>query len=198
MAFNRQAVRIYLYGELAGPSEKSMGTPKFAGADREQFCRVLAGCIDPTAWPEAVIPWTDVHEIKGGNWVLWFKLAREVAIASDNGKRRTLNETRVNLHWATRTVELRASKRPARPDESDRQWDRVRTLRLQPARAIHDRKARGSKRSHQATERVVQRRLVNFTSRELPTTEPRKYEGTKPLHSQVIVSGFSRTVRHGG
>jgi hypothetical protein len=110
MAFDRSALRIYRYGELAGRFDKTMGMPKFVGADREPFWRALAGCIDPAARPEAVIPWTDVPEIKGGNWVLWFKLARKVAITSDNGKRKNLNEIKVNLHGATGTVEVLTSR----------------------------------------------------------------------------------------
>jgi hypothetical protein len=110
MAFDREALRVYRYGELAGPFEKTMGMPKFVGADRERFWRALAGCIDPEARPEAVISWTDVREIKGGNWVLWFKLARRATIGSDNGKRKTLDEIKVNLHGATGTIEVHTTE----------------------------------------------------------------------------------------
>jgi hypothetical protein len=106
LAFDRAALRIYRYGELAGPFEKKMGMPKFVGADRERFWRAWGGCIDGAARPEAVILWSDVREIKSGNWVLWFKLNRQVAIASDNGKRKTLDEIKVNLHGATGTVDV--------------------------------------------------------------------------------------------
>lgn len=110
LAFGRHAIRVYRYGELAGPFGKKMGMPQFVGSDRERFWRALAGCIDAEARPEAVIPWSDVHEIKGGNWVLWFKLARRVAIASDNGKRKNLSVIKVNLHGATGTVEVLTSR----------------------------------------------------------------------------------------
>jgi hypothetical protein len=83
-----------------------MGTPTFVGADRERFWRALGGCVDEAARPEAVIPWSDVREIKGGNWVLWFKLDRRVTIESDNGKRKSLAEIKVNLHGATGTVDV--------------------------------------------------------------------------------------------
>jgi hypothetical protein len=116
LAFDRVALRIYRYGELAGPFEKSMGMPKFAGADRERFWRALAGCIDPAAQPEAVIPWSEVSEIRGGNWVLWFKLARRISIASDNGRRKALNEIKVNLHGATGTVEVHVSRDTRNPE----------------------------------------------------------------------------------
>ncbi len=116
LAFDRAALRIYRYGELAGPFEKTMGMPRFVGADRERFWRALGGCIDADARPEAVIPWSDVREIKGGNWVIWFKLNREITIASDNGKRKNLDEIKVNLHGATGTVDVyvtRDSRDPA-------------------------------------------------------------------------------------
>jgi hypothetical protein len=110
LAFDRSALRIYRYGELAGPFEKTMGMPKFVGGDREPFWRALAGCIDPAARPEAVIPWSDVREIRGGNWVIWFELARKVAIGSDNGKRKSLDEIKVNLHGAMGTVDVYTSR----------------------------------------------------------------------------------------
>jgi hypothetical protein len=118
LAFDRAALRVYRYGELAGPFEKSMGMPKFVGADRHRFWRAWGGCIDADATPEAVIPWSDVREIKGGNWVLWFKLNRPVAIGSDNGKRKTVDEIKVNLHGATGTVDIYVSpdyRHPANP-----------------------------------------------------------------------------------
>ena len=116
LAFDRAALRIYRYGELAGPFEKTVGMPRFVGADRERFWRALGGCIDADARPAAVIPWSAVREIKGGNWVIWFKLNREITIASDNGKRKNLDEIKVNLHGATGTVDVyvtRDSRDPA-------------------------------------------------------------------------------------
>ena len=106
VAFDRLALRIYRYGELAGAFENRLGVPRFVGADRERFWRALGGCIDADAKPEAVIPWSDVREIKGGNWVIGFKLNRSIAIASDNGKRKNVDEIKVNLHGATGTVDV--------------------------------------------------------------------------------------------
>ena len=106
VAIDRSALRIYRFGELAGPFEKKMGVPRMVGADRERFWRAWGGCVDSSARPEAVIPWSDVREIKGGNWVLWFKLNRQVAIVSDNGKRKTVDEIKVNLHGATGSVDI--------------------------------------------------------------------------------------------
>jgi hypothetical protein len=110
VAFDRDALRVYRYGELAGPFETSMGVPQTVGADRERFWRAMGGCIDPAARPESVIPWADVREIKAGNWVLYFKLTRQVAISSDRGRRKTLGEIKVNLHGAAGTLEVLVSR----------------------------------------------------------------------------------------
>jgi hypothetical protein len=127
VAFDRAALRVYRYGELAGPFQKNMGMPKFVGADRERFWRALGGCIDPAAHPEAIIPWSEVREIKGGNWVLWFKLNRRVTIRSDNGKEKSVDEIKVNLHGATGTVEVYVS-----PDYHDPWNPKVRTIGMGP------------------------------------------------------------------
>jgi hypothetical protein len=127
VAFDRAALRVYRYGELAGPFEKQRGMPMFAGADRERFWRALGGCIDAAARPEAVIPWSDVREIKGGNWVLWFKLDRRVTIRSDNGKEKSVDEIKLNLHGATGTVDVYIS-----PDYRDPWHPNVRTIGMGP------------------------------------------------------------------
>jgi hypothetical protein len=57
VAFDRNGLRIYRYGELAGAFETSMGMPKFVGVDRERFWRAMAGCIDPSARPESSVAW---------------------------------------------------------------------------------------------------------------------------------------------
>ena len=110
MAFDRQALRVYRFGELAGPFETRMGVPQIPGADRERLWRAWGGCIDPAAVPEAVIPWNDVREIKAGNWVLYFKLTHKVHVTSDRGKRKDLNEIKVNLHGATGSIEVHATR----------------------------------------------------------------------------------------
>jgi len=127
MAFDRQALRVYRYGELAWPFPTHLGLPQFVGEDRERFWRAMGGCIDPAARPEAVIPWSDVHEIKAGNWVLYFKLSRPVTITSDRNKRSTVNEIKVNLHGATGTVETHVSRDPIDPWKVD-----VRTMGIGP------------------------------------------------------------------
>ena len=48
-----------------------------------------------------------MREIKAGNWVLWFKLDKPVRIASDRtGKRKTLDEIKLNLHGRTGSLEV--------------------------------------------------------------------------------------------
>jgi hypothetical protein len=120
MAFDRSALRVYRYGELAGPFKTHMGMPTFVGPDRERFWRAMGGCIDPAAQPEAIVLWDDVREIKTGNWVLYFKLRRPVTIASDRGKRKTLNEIKVNLHGAIGTLETHVTRDTRDPRRTER------------------------------------------------------------------------------
>ncbi len=115
LAFDRQALRIYRFGEVASPIEKHMGMPKFPGPDRERLWRAWAGCIDADARPEATIPWSEVNEIKAGNWVLYFKLARKVTIGSDNGKKADVNEIKVNLHGGKPSLDVRVVRDPDNP-----------------------------------------------------------------------------------
>jgi hypothetical protein len=115
MAFDRQALRVYRYGELAGPFDTRLGVPVLVEPKPERLARALAGCVDLAARPEAFIPWSNVHEIKAGNWVLYFKLTSPVTIASDRGRRKTLDEIKVNLHGATGTVDVLTSRDIDRP-----------------------------------------------------------------------------------
>jgi len=119
VAFDRRALRVYRFGELAAPLETHMGMPKFPGPDHDRLWRAWAGCIDFTAKPEATIPWSDVTEIKEGNWVLYFKLARKVTIASDNGKHSDLNEIKVALHGGVPMLETRVTRDPDDPWKID-------------------------------------------------------------------------------
>jgi hypothetical protein len=70
--------------------------------------RALGGCLDGLA-AEATVPWSDVHEIKAGNFVLYFKFHTPVTVRSDRGKRSTLREFKVALHGAMGTVEYHVS-----------------------------------------------------------------------------------------
>jgi hypothetical protein len=108
LAFDRRALRVYRMEQLAGAVKRGFyGIPEFPGAENERFYAAWGGCVDPTIVPDAVVPWADVREIKAGNWVLWFKLARPVTIGSDRtGKRKALREIKVNLHGRTGSLEV--------------------------------------------------------------------------------------------
>src|SRR5437773_1761111 len=126
-AFDRQAIRVYRFGELAAPLETHLGMPKFPGPERPRLWRASAGCIDPAARAEAVIPWSDVREIQAGNWVLYFKLTRKVTIGSDNGKRSDLDQLKVNLHGGVPMLETHVSRDPDDPWKVE-----VRTMGIGP------------------------------------------------------------------
>jgi hypothetical protein len=79
LAFDRQAIRVYRLGALNGSFD----------------------CIDAAAPVEAAIPWSDVGEIRSGNWVIWIKFRTPVRIASDRGRKKTVRELKVNLHGQT-------------------------------------------------------------------------------------------------
>ena len=115
LAFDRQALRIYRYGELAGPYQTRLGMPQVVGEDRETFWRALGGCLDPLARPEAVVPWSQVREITSGNWVHYFKLTTAIVVTSDRGKRKTLTEIKVNLHGGSGTVDYLVTRDDLEP-----------------------------------------------------------------------------------
>src|SRR5947207_8145830 len=127
MAFDRESLRVYRFGELAGRFDTHFGLPQFPRGDRERLWRAWGGCIDAAARPEAVIPWSDVREIKAGNWVLYFKLSRRVTIRSDREKKKTLDEIKVNLHGAMGTIEVHTTRDTRDPWNVD-----VRTMGIGP------------------------------------------------------------------
>jgi hypothetical protein len=106
VAIDRAAMRIYRLGQFVDGLETHLGVPVIPGPAAARFWRAWGGCVDPAVAPVAVVPWTDVREIKAGNWVLWFKLTRPIEVISDRGKRKRLGEIKVNLHGATGEVEL--------------------------------------------------------------------------------------------
>jgi len=108
LAFDRRALRVYRMEQLAGPVKRRFyGIPEFPGPDNERFYAAWGGCLDPAITPDAEVAWSDVREIKAGNWVLWFKLTRPVTIGSDRtGKRKEVREIKVNLHGATGSLEV--------------------------------------------------------------------------------------------
>jgi hypothetical protein len=118
LAFDKSALRVFRFDQLVGPVDRGFyGIPRFPGPENERFWRSVAGCLDPSVEAEATVPWSDVREIKAGNWVLWFKLARKVTVSSDrNDKKKHLDEIKVNLHGRTGTLEVYkpvGSDRPA-------------------------------------------------------------------------------------
>jgi hypothetical protein len=127
VAFDRSALRVYRYGELAGPFRTHLGAPTLSSADRERFWRAWSGCVDPSARAEAIVPWSNVREIKAGNWVLYFKLTRPFVVRSDRGKEKALKEIKVNLHGPTGSLEVHTSVDPI-----DRLKVNVRTFGIGP------------------------------------------------------------------
>jgi hypothetical protein len=108
LAFDRAGIRVYRLDQLGGAVERGFyGIPKFPSADNERFWAGLAGCLDRAEGPEATVPWADVREIKAGNYVLWFKLARPIRVSSDRtGKTKTLDQIKVALHGRTGDLEV--------------------------------------------------------------------------------------------
>ena len=108
LAFDTHGIRIYRFDQVAGHVDRSFGgIPRFPSPENERFWAATGGCIDPQIVPEAEVPWSTVREIKAGNFVLWFKLTRPITVSSDrNGKRRTLDEIKVNLHGASPSWEV--------------------------------------------------------------------------------------------
>jgi hypothetical protein len=119
MSFGRDAVRIYRMGQFTGHVDRHLGYAKFPEPSEIAFYEATAGCPDPSVRPMATIPWTNVKELRSGNWVLWFKLTRPVTLTSDRNKKKTLSEIKVNLHGATGEVKILAERNP----EFDPDWD---------------------------------------------------------------------------
>lgn len=106
MAFDRKGIRIYRFGQMTERLEKGFyDIPKFPPAADERFWAAGGGCIPEDVRPEASVPWADVKEIKGGNYVLWFKLARPITVSSDRNKKKDLKEIKVALHGRTGSLE---------------------------------------------------------------------------------------------
>jgi hypothetical protein len=108
LAFDKSALRVFRFDQLVGSVDRGFyGIPKFPGPENERFWRSVAGCLDPSVAAEATVPWSEVREIKAGNWVLWFKLTRPITVSSDRtNKKKELREIKVNLHGRTGTLEV--------------------------------------------------------------------------------------------
>ena len=112
MSFGRDAVRIYRMGQFTGPIDRRLRYAKFPEPAETAFYEAAAGCPDPSIAPAATIRWSNVKELRSGNWVLWFKLATPVTMVSDRGNRKTLREIKVNLHGETGEVTMLAERNP--------------------------------------------------------------------------------------
>ena len=138
MSFGRDAVRIYRMGQFTGPIDRRLGQAKFPQPGERAFYEATAGCPDPTVTPVATIPWSNVTELRSGNWVLWFKLAKPVTIVSDREKKKSLREIKVNLHGATGEVTVLAERNPdfdpewSAGDDGNSPWKNVRGIGLGP------------------------------------------------------------------
>jgi hypothetical protein len=108
VAFDREGLRIYRFGAVVGASfHKGFGgLPEWPDPGNERFWAAEGGCFDRAIAPEAVVPWSQVKEIKAGNWVLWFKLTRPITVSSDRDKRKTIDEIKVNLHGRSGEMEV--------------------------------------------------------------------------------------------
>jgi hypothetical protein len=107
VAFDRQGIRIYRFGQLAGALRTNLGVPQFPGPDREELWRALGGCLPEGTPPQATIPWSSVRGLASGNFVLWFELDSPITVTSDRRKRRTLDTLMVSLHGTTGDFDFR-------------------------------------------------------------------------------------------
>jgi hypothetical protein len=119
MSFGRDAVRIYRMGQFTGPIDGRLGYAKFPEPSELAFYEAAAGCPNPSVRPMATIPWSNVKELRSGNWVLWFKLSQPVTLTSDRDRKKRLSEIKVNLHGATGEVRILAEPNP----DFDPGWD---------------------------------------------------------------------------
>ena len=108
VAFDARGMRIYRFDQVVEHLKRGFySIPEFPGPADERFWAASAGCIPAEIVPDAEVPWSNVREIKAGNWVLWFKLHEPVKVASDRtGKRKTLDEIKLNLHGRTGSLEV--------------------------------------------------------------------------------------------
>ena len=123
MTFDRKGIAVYRFGEAAPNFPKHLGVPKFPGPDAKALWRAWGGCTDGLR-AEAFVPWSDVHEIAAGNYVLWFRFNTPVTVTSDNRKKKTLKEFKVALHGAMGTVDYKQT--PGSGDD-DRWYEDTRT-----------------------------------------------------------------------
>jgi hypothetical protein len=124
MAFNRDGITVFRFGEAAPNFPKHLGVPKFPGPEAAGLWRAWGGCFDNLR-AEAFVPWADVREIDAGNYVIWFRFNTPVTITSDNRNRKTLKVFKVALHGAMGTVDYRVTPGSG---EDDRWYEDTRTF----------------------------------------------------------------------
>lgn len=124
MAFDKAGIRVFRFGEAAPNFTKHLGVPEFPGPEAKNLWRAWGGCFEGLR-EEAFVPWSDVHEIAAGNFVIWFRFTRPVTVTSDNRKKKSLKEFKVALHGAMGTVEYRQTPGTG---ENDRWWQDTRTF----------------------------------------------------------------------
>lgn len=107
-AVGRDGLRIYQWKQIAAVEKRgTAGILEFPGPEDERFWMASGGCIDAAVVPHAFVPWSDVREIRAGNWVLWFELTKRVNLTSGrNGKTKRLDELKVAFHGRTGELEV--------------------------------------------------------------------------------------------
>jgi hypothetical protein len=123
MGFDKAGIRVFRFGEAAPNFPKRLGVPQFPGPEATNLWRAWGGCFQGLR-EEAFVPWSDVHEIAAGNFVIWFRFNTPVLVTADSRKKKTLKEFKVALHGAMGTVEIRQT--PGSGD-NDRWWQDTRT-----------------------------------------------------------------------
>jgi hypothetical protein len=112
VAFDRRAVRIFRFGQLAGALRTHLGVPDFPGGDRVELWRALGGCLPSNAVPDAEVSWSDVREIRATKWTLRFELQDRITLTSDRGQKRTDDTLEINLHGQTGDIDFRFGMAP--------------------------------------------------------------------------------------
>jgi hypothetical protein len=112
VAFDRSGIRIFRFGDLAGPLRTHFGVPDFPMPEREEFWRALGGCLPENVSPVAEIPWSSVREIRPATWALRFELSDRVEIESDRGRRRSDDRLEILLHSQTGIFDPRFAMAP--------------------------------------------------------------------------------------
>ncbi|HJR61399.1 MAG TPA: hypothetical protein VJ813_18455 [Vicinamibacterales bacterium] len=112
VAFDRESIRIFRFGQIAGPLRTHFGVPDFPGPERVDLWRALGGCLPVGAVPEAEFPWSSVREIRATRWALRFELDAPITVRSDRGERRSDDTLEINLHGQTGGVDFRFAMTP--------------------------------------------------------------------------------------